>query len=119
MEKDEKLNLIKGKVADIQEDPKTGDLTVVAEDIYSNKKYHETVDMVVLATGMQPTMSDEKVPFDAPMDKYGFFQNDISSDKGMYFAGCCTAPVDVSSSIKEANSVALKAMQCIERKETS
>jgi quinone-modifying oxidoreductase, subunit QmoA len=117
MEKDEKLHLIKGKVAEIQEDPKSGNLTVVAEDIHSNKKYHETVDMVVLATGMKPSMSDEKNPFNVSPDKYGFFQNNITSDEGMYFAGCCTTPTDVSSCIKEANGVALKALQCIGRKE--
>ncbi len=43
-----KRNLL--KVAEIQEDSGSGDLTVVAEDIYSGNKYHETVDLVVLAT---------------------------------------------------------------------
>ena len=59
MQKDEKLHLIKGKVAEIQEDPKSGNLTVVAEDIHSSNKYQETVDIVVLATGMKPSLSDE------------------------------------------------------------
>ena len=119
MEKDEKLHLIKGKVAEIQEDSGSGDLTVVAEDIYSGTKYHETVDLVVLATGMQPTLSDEAVPFDISPDKDGFFSENNGSENGIHFLGCAKSPSDVSSCIKDANGVALKAMQCIGRKEIS
>jgi quinone-modifying oxidoreductase subunit QmoA len=119
MEKDEKLHLIKGKVAEIQEDSGSGDLTVVAEDIYSGNKYHETVDLVVLATGMQPTLSAETVPFDISPDKDGFFPESNGSDNGIYFLGCAKSPSDVSSCIKDANGVALKAMQCIGRKDKS
>jgi quinone-modifying oxidoreductase subunit QmoA len=119
MQKDEKLHLVKGKVAEIQEDSESGDLTVVAEDIYSGNKYQETVDLVVLATGMQPTLYDESVPFDIQPDKNGFFPEDNGSDNGIYFLGCAKSPSDVSSCIKDANGVALMAMQCIGRKEKS
>ena len=119
MEKDEKLHLIKGKVAEIQEDSASGDLTVVAEDIYSNNKYRETVDLVVLATGMNPSLSDETIPFDVSLDKDGFFPDSNGADSGIYFVGCAKEPSDVSTCIKDANGVALKAMQCIGRKEKS
>ena len=92
---------------------------MVAEDIQSGNKYHETVDLVVLATGMQPTLSDEVVPFDIPPDKDGFFPESNGSENGIYFLGCAKSPSDVSSCIKDANGVALKAMQCIGRKEKS
>jgi len=118
-EQDEKLKLIKGKVADILEDTGTGDLTVVAEDIHSNKKYYETVDMVVLATGMNPSMYGEKVPGDIAMDKYGFFSDNGETDSGIFSVGCAKTPADVSACIKEANSVALKAIQCIEKGEVA
>ncbi|MEK7275405.1 MAG: CoB--CoM heterodisulfide reductase iron-sulfur subunit A family protein, partial [Candidatus Desantisbacteria bacterium] len=50
---DEKVHLIKGKAAAIEQD---GDgLIVVAEDILSGKKSRVNVDLVVLACGMQPT----------------------------------------------------------------
>lgn len=117
IEKDEKLRLIKGKVADIEEDQQTGDLTVVAEDIYSGQKYREKVDLAVLATGMNPSLEGEKTPFNGSIDKYGFFQN--GNGEGIYSVGCAKAPSDVSSCIKDASAVALKAMQCIGRKEES
>jgi quinone-modifying oxidoreductase subunit QmoA len=119
MEKDEKLNLIKGKVGEIEEDPTTGDLTVVAEDIYSGSKYRQTVDMAVLATGMNPTLADEKTPFNGSLDRYGFFEDDNPAENGIYSVGCAKTPSDVYTCIKDASAVALKAMQCIGRKEES
>jgi len=116
LEQDEKLDLLKGKVGKIEEIPDTGDLVVVAEDMFSGKKHRETVDMVVLATGMNPSMANENIPFDAETDQYGFFVDDPAKDKGIYFVGCCKTPSDVSSCIKDANGAALKAIQCIGRK---
>jgi len=114
IEKDDKLKMIKGKVAKIEEDPGSKDLTVEAEDIFSGNKYREKVDMVVLATGMQPSMVDEKMPMNIKKDKYGFLN--YGSPDGIFFAGCSKSPTDVSTCIKDANGVALKAMQCIGRK---
>jgi len=114
---DEKLSLIKGKVADIEVDEKSGNLTVTAEDIYSNTKYHQTVDMVVLATGMNPSIAGENKPADLVTDKYGFLIDDNPApNDGIFTAGSAKTPCDVSSSIRDANGAALKAMQCIERK---
>ncbi len=117
VEDDDKTLLIKGKVADIEENTESKNLTVVAEDIYSGKKYRPEVDMVVLATGMNPSMAGEKIPFNSKQDEFGFFMGDNgASDTGIYFAGTCKNPADVSSCIKDANNVAIKAMQSIERK---
>ena len=54
VKEDEKLSLIKGKVANITEDSTTGKLMVEAEDILSGQRMAQEVDMVVLATGMIP-----------------------------------------------------------------
>ena len=106
-------------MAEIEENSGSGDLTVVAEDIYSGTKYSETVDLVVLATGMNPTLSDESLPFDISPDKDGFYPDGNDYDNGIYSIGCAKSPSDVSSCIKDANGAALKAMQCIGRKEKS
>jgi len=116
MQEDEKLALIKGKVAGIEEDKSSGDLTVEAEDIYSGKKYRETVDMVVLATGLNPELSNGQLPADVKPDKYGFFTDESTApESGIFFAGSCKTPADVSTCIKDSNCAALKAIQCIER----
>jgi len=50
-------------------------------------------------------------------DKYGFFVDDNPApNDGIFTVGSAKTPSDVSSSIRDANSAALKAMQCIERK---
>ena len=60
MQKDEKLQLIKGKVAKITEDAASGDLVVEAEDTLSGERVSQKVDLVVLATGIVP--ADAAVP---------------------------------------------------------
>jgi heterodisulfide reductase subunit A-like polyferredoxin len=68
---------------------------------------------------MQPNLSDGQVPFDVQPDDNGFYPETNGSANGIYFVGCAKSPTDVSSSIKDANGIALKAMQCIGRKENS
>ncbi len=59
---DEKILLTKGKIVSITEDPVTKDVILEGEDILSGNKIRRTFDMAVLATGMQPNTSLEKVP---------------------------------------------------------
>ncbi|MBW1679645.1 MAG: CoB--CoM heterodisulfide reductase iron-sulfur subunit A family protein [Deltaproteobacteria bacterium] len=107
---DDKVFLIKGKVAEIIEDPGTGALTVTAEDQMSGKLTKETVDMVVLATGMVPTTVDIKVPADVTYDENGFIVPD-DNKRGIYGTGCVKRPMDVASSVQSATAAALKAIQ--------
>ena len=114
-QKDEKIKFIKGKVAKIEEDPATKDLTVVAEDILSAQKIHEKFDLVVLATGMAPSTQEWKIPANVSYDVDGFI---ISSPEigGMYAAGCALKPLDVYSSVQGSTAAALKAIQSLVRR---
>lgn len=111
----ENVNFIKGKVAKVEEDPKTKKVTVEAEDILSVTKTRKTVDLVVLATGMAPTTIDEKLPFEAMCDDFGFLVSDLQKP-GVYPAGCVRRPMDVMTSVKDATAAALKAIQSIVRR---
>jgi quinone-modifying oxidoreductase subunit QmoA len=106
----ENLSLIKGKVAKIKEDPQTKDLTVEAEDVSLGRKVSEQVEMVVLATGIVPSTVDTKIPAEIAYDDYGFIS---SQPPGIYAAGCCKRPSDVSSSVMDATGAALKAIQSV------
>jgi quinone-modifying oxidoreductase subunit QmoA len=108
----ENLSLVKGKVAKIEEDPQTKDLTVEADDTAAGKKAKETVEMVVLATGIVPSTTETKTPAGVTYDDYGFV---ASGPPGIYAAGCCKRPADVSSSVRDATGAALKAIQSIVR----
>jgi len=113
---DKNISLIKGKVADIGEDPATGNLTVTAEDQFSGRIVKETVDMVVLATGMVPSTAERKIPgAKVNYDENGFIILNGNS-KGIYAAGCVRSPMDVASSVRDATAAALKAIQSIVRR---
>jgi len=106
----EKLTLIKGKVAEVQEDPKTGEVTVVAEDVLGGGRIRRSFDMVVLATGMQPVGSNVQVSAGLKRDEHGFLLAE-QAQPGLLAAGCAKRPVDVSSCVRDATGTALKALQ--------
>ncbi len=102
---------IKGKVAEVSETP-TGEITVVAENAVTGEKVRQNVDLVVLATGMQPTASLERLPADLKFTDEGFIVNDYAKG-GMFAAGCAAKPADVVSSNQNATGMALKAIQTL------
>ena len=107
---DPNVKLIKGKVAGIEEDPQTGDVIIKAEDVAGGKKIKAADDMVVLATGMQPSTAKEKIPVDIPFNGDGFASMSLAG-KGIYAVGTQKSPVDVAKSVQEATGVAIKSIQ--------
>ncbi len=100
------VNLIKGKVAAIEQDPESDDVIVTVEDMVNFRKIKQKVDMVVLATGMQP----EGLEFKVPGIKYAIDGFVIEAD-GIYSAGCAKNPMDVAGCGKDSTGAALKAIQ--------
>ncbi|MBI5549958.1 MAG: CoB--CoM heterodisulfide reductase iron-sulfur subunit A family protein [Desulfobacterales bacterium] len=111
---DDKVFFIKGKVAEVSEDPATKNITVTAENAVTGEKIKQTVDMVVLATGMQPTAANAKPAADLNFNADGFIINDFDKG-GMFAAGCANKPADVVSSNQNATGMALKAIQTLAR----
>jgi quinone-modifying oxidoreductase, subunit QmoA len=112
---DKKVFFVKGKVAEVTEDPATKNVTVVAENAVTGEKTRQTVELVVLATGMQPTAANAKLPADLKYNADGFIINDFEKG-GMFAAGCANKPADVVSSNQNATGMALKAIQTLARK---
>jgi len=112
VKEDENVIFIKGKVAEVEEGPDSQQVTVVAEDTLSGEKIRQTVDMAVLATGMQPTAAKAKLPADLKYTEDGFIINDFEKG-GMFAAGCANKPADVVSSNQNATGMALKAIQTL------
>jgi quinone-modifying oxidoreductase subunit QmoA len=112
IKEDEKVIFIKGKVADVSEDPATKNITVVAENAVTGEKIHQTVDMAVLATGMQPTAANASLPVNLTVNDDGFLINDFEKG-GMFAAGCANKPADVISSNQNATGMAMKAIQTL------
>jgi quinone-modifying oxidoreductase subunit QmoA len=114
IKEDDKVFLIKGKVAEVSEDD-TGNITVVAENAVTGEKIRKTVDMAVLATGMQPTTANVKLPADLKYTDDGFIINDFEKG-GMFATGCANKPADVVTSNQNATGMALKAIQTLVRR---
>jgi len=112
IKEDENIFMIKGKVADVSEDAGSGSISVVAENAVTGEKITQTVDMVVLATGMQPTAANTRLPADLKMTEDGFMINDFNKG-GMFASGCANKPSDVVSSNQNATGIALKAIQTL------
>ncbi|AET67370.1 FAD binding protein [Desulfosporosinus orientis DSM 765] len=104
------ITMIKGKVGEITENPETKDLIVQVENQLTGEIMKETVDMVVLATGMVPAASNAPIA----CDEDGFVLS--NPQPGIYSAGCVKKPLDVSSSVKDSTSAALKAIQSTVRR---
>lgn len=115
IKEDENVFFIKGKVAEVGEDPDTRNITVVAENAVTGEKIRQAADMVVLATGMQPTAANIKLPANLKYTEDGFIVNDFETG-GMFAAGCANKPADVVSSNQNATGMALKAIQTLVRR---
>ncbi|MGB9500194.1 MAG: CoB--CoM heterodisulfide reductase iron-sulfur subunit A family protein [Dissulfuribacterales bacterium] len=116
IKEDENVFFIKGKVAEVEQAADNHQITVVAENAVTGEKIRETVDLVVLATGMQPTAANAKLPADElKYTEDGFIINDFEQG-GMFAAGCANKPADVVSSNQNATGMALKAVQTLVRR---
>ena len=111
---DENVTFVKGKVAEINEDPESRELILEVEDTIAGEKPSPRFDMVVLATGVVPNAADSPIPLDLEYDEYGFLSGATGAE-GVYAAVCATHPCDVSRTTKESTAAALKAIQCINR----
>jgi quinone-modifying oxidoreductase subunit QmoA len=93
-------------VAKIEQDDK-GNAVVTAEDILGGGKMVEEFDLVVLATGMEPSIKNGKTPVWLNLDENGFVQ----SSEGVVSTGVAAQPVDVTTSIQNSTGAALRAIQ--------
>lgn len=109
---DENINFIKGKVADIVPED-DGGVTVVAENAVTGEKIQQKVDLVVLATGMEPALKAQGASFGLQMDSNGFILS--NADQGMIAAGCAKKAADVVTSGQNSTAAALKAIQASRR----
>ncbi|MFW6314487.1 MAG: heterodisulfide reductase subunit A, partial [Desulfohalobiaceae bacterium] len=68
-------------------------------------------DLVVLATGMQPSLEGQNLPLDIALDEQGFAHG--SEEKGIFAAGCAVEPLDVMKSAQSATGAAMQAIQTV------
>ena len=104
------INMIKGKPSEIKETDNKN-LVILSEDQFEQKITTYEYDLVVLATGMEPSTASDKIPVDFKYDVDGFAVN--GSIPGIYAAGCTRKPGDVATSVQDATAAVIKALQSI------
>jgi quinone-modifying oxidoreductase subunit QmoA len=109
---DANVSFLKGKVAKIEQG-ENGDVKVTAEDIHGGGKITETFDMVVLATGMEPT-ARSLTGAGVTVTDDGFIDQ-TTLPKGIYATGTLKTPVDVARSAQDATGVVMKSIQSLRR----
>jgi quinone-modifying oxidoreductase subunit QmoA len=102
----EGVRIVKGKVGKVEEGP-DGMLVLRFEDVENTTLREESADLVVLATGMQPSIVEGGLALVGQQDEDGFALDD-PSDK-VFAAGVARGPVDVATSVRQATGAAARA----------
>jgi len=115
-----KINFIRGKPSRLEEDPKTGDLIILGENVETGKTGRLRTGMVILSEAIVPAANSHGLAevLNVKTDHRGFFLpkdscgDPITSTKeGIYLCGCSTGPKDITDSIAEASGAAVRVAQ--------
>ena len=111
-QEDPVITLHRGKVAKVERNG--AGLKVTAENTLTGNLETVEVDLVVLATGMQPATALEKPVAEVELDEYGFI---VQSDEatGVYGVGTAVRPLAVAETLQDATGAAMKALQMARR----
>ena len=123
IQNDESIFFTKGDIEKIEQNDNR--ILVKVKNSLIEEKIQIEVDLVVLATGMTPSTSEDlnltyRKGKGLPQLKYNFPDSHFicfpyeTSRTGIYAAGTVRAPMNISSCIDDASGAALKAIQCIE-----
>ncbi len=118
-QKNKGMNFIRGRVAEIQEDPDTHDLFVKMEDTESGEIIElDKISMVVLNSSFRPSQGVEDLAkvLKIDLDEAGWFKVKhpniaaLESDRpGIFIAGCAHGPRDGTDSVNEGKGAAIAA----------
>lgn len=109
---DNDIELVKGKVARVEEDEATRDLVVTAEDVMTATRITRRVNLLVLATGIVPQSAG--LPDGFAVDEFGFIAN-RDRGTGLVGAGCVRWPQEVSATVQDATGAALRGWRAVVR----
>ncbi len=123
----ERVHFIRGRVAEVTDwvlDPtEEGKLVIRVEDTLAGFVRRIPVDMVVLATGLEPRADAQEVRrlFNISCSSEGFFLErhpklapvNTFTD-GVFLAGCCQGPKDIPDTVAQAGAAAAEALALID-----
>jgi len=111
------IKYVKGRVAEVIENPANNNLFIRAENIEKGELIEDEVDMVVLSTGIVPAATNdfEKVlPLKMGDDNFFVTANPkidpvTTNIDGVFVAGVAEGPKDIPDSVAQASAAAMKA----------
>lgn len=121
-QEEHKVNYVRGIVTEIIQ--KNGRLLVKGEDTTMGRPMEVTMDVVVLAVGMEPSRGTREVGpiLGVKQEKHGFiepvedaFDTVSTSVPGIFVAGAAAGPKDLDDSISMAGAAAMKAVAVARR----
>jgi len=107
------VTFTKSKVANILAD-KDGNPVCHGVDTEGYHRYANPHDLVVLATGMEPSVAKSDFPVDIVINREGFIEPDAANG-GVFAAGSASDALDVNRAVQHATGAALKAIQVVNR----
>ena len=120
--KEEGVSMIRGKTAKVEE--KNGKLLIRGEDILNSTLIENTVDMVILSTGLEPGEDNKRISkmLGIPTTECGWFEEaNYNTDPtgtfrgGVMLAGTCQGPKDIPDSVAQGSAAAARVIQSILR----
>ena len=107
------VTFTKSKVANINAD-KDGNPVCYGVDTEGYHRYENAHDLVVLASGMEPSVAKSDFPVDIVINREGFIEPDAANG-GVFAAGSASDALDVNRAVQHATGAALKAIQVVNR----
>jgi quinone-modifying oxidoreductase subunit QmoA len=105
VQQDKKIHFHRGKVAKVFQDNGAKNLIIEAEDSMTGNLMQNSVELIVLATGMKP--ASESIP----VERSSFDENGFLKMNGTLGCGVMTKPKDVAATVREATGSVLKVIQ--------
>jgi len=120
------IKFIRGKVAELEENTDNGKVLLKAEDTLSRQIIESEFDLVVLAVGLKPNDSAEKIVnfFKLTKSSDGFMQEAHPKFKpvdtnieGVFICGVAQGPKDIPDTVAQASAAAARVMVTLAQKE--
>lgn len=111
VQNDKNVSFIKSKVAKIEQD-KDGNPVLHGVNTEGYHRYANTHDLVVLATGMEPSVDFKGLPIKIAVNEEGFIEHD-EANGGIFAAGVAADAMDVNRAVQHATAAALRAVQVV------
>ncbi len=122
------IKFIRGKPAELKEDPKTKKVTVLVEDTLSRQIIESDFDLVVLAAGLTPSKGTEKIAEELKLavSDDGFLKEAHPKYRpvdtlveGVFLAGTVQGPKDIPDTVSQGSAAAARVIGALAKGEFS